>query len=97
VFFCRYGSFAWALNSLYFVAISAFNNLGHATWSTAFSWLRTTLGTIPFVLLGSHLGGAEGVIVGQAVGNVIFAVLAIVVCYRVLAKPPRLPAHAAKR
>ena len=40
VFFCRYGSFAWALNALFFVSIAVFNNLGYATYSTVIGWLR---------------------------------------------------------
>lgn len=49
VFFCRYGSFAWALNALFFVSIAVFNNLGYATYSTVIGWLRATIGTVPFV------------------------------------------------
>ena len=30
VFFCRYASFIWVLNSFFFVAVAVFNNLGHA-------------------------------------------------------------------
>ena len=49
VFFCRYASFIWVLNSFFFVAVAVFNNLGHAGYSTAISWLRATVGTLPLV------------------------------------------------
>jgi Na+-driven multidrug efflux pump len=88
VFFCRYGSFAWALNSLYFVAIAVFNNLGYATYSTAIGWLRATVGTVPFVWLGAHYGGPEGVVVGQTAGFALFSLIAWAVCRRVLRAPP---------
>ncbi|WP_312428768.1 MATE family efflux transporter [Achromobacter sp.] len=88
VFFCRVGSFAWALNSLFFVAISVFNNLGYATYSTAIGWLRATVGTMPFVWLGAHLGGPEGVMLGQMGGFAIFSLIAMWLCRRVLRAPP---------
>ncbi|WP_434642035.1 MATE family efflux transporter [Achromobacter piechaudii] len=94
IFFCRYGSFAWALNSLFFVAIAVFNNLGYAAYSTMIGWLRATLGTLPFVWLGAHYGGAEGVLLGQTLGFALFSVIAIAVCSRVLRSPPTTDATA---
>ncbi|CAB3925906.1 hypothetical protein LMG26858_05799 [Achromobacter anxifer] len=88
VFFCRFGSFAWAINSLYFVAIAVFNNLGYATYSTAIGWLRATLGTLPFVWLGAHYGGPEGVLAGQTAGFALFSLIAMLLCRRVLRAPP---------
>ena len=88
IFFCRYGSFAWAVNSLFFVSIAVFNNLGYATYSTVIGWLRSTLGTLPFVWLGAHYGGPEGVMLGQSLGFALFSVIAMVVCLRVLREPP---------
>ncbi|QKH37926.1 MATE family protein [Achromobacter pestifer] len=88
VFFCRYGSFAWALNSLYFVAIAVFNNLGYATYSTAIGWLRATVGTLPFVWLGAYYGGPEGVLAGQTAGFALFSLIAMLLCRRVMRAPP---------
>lgn len=88
IFFCRFGSFAWAVNSLFFVAIAVFNNLGYATYSTVIGWLRATLGTLPFVWLGAHYGGAEGVLLGQTLGFALFSVIAMSLCLRVLRDPP---------
>lgn len=94
IFFCRYASFAWALNSQFFVAIAVFNNLGYAAYSTMIGWLRATLGTLPFVWLGAHYGGAEGVMLGQGLAFALFSVIAIAVCSRVLRMPPTTDATA---
>lgn len=92
VFFCRWGSWSWAVTSAFFVAISAFNSLGQPGRSLALSWLRASVGTVPFVLLGSHWGGATGVVAGQSLGFALFAGLAWWWCQRLMAS---LPAHTA--
>ncbi|GLK92828.1 multidrug transporter MatE [Achromobacter xylosoxidans] len=97
IFFCRYGSFAWALNSLYFVAIAVFNNLGYATYSTVIGWLRATVGTLPFVWLGAHYGGPEGVLAGQTTGFALFSLIAMLLCRRVLRAPPASHAAVARQ
>lgn len=90
IFFCRVGSFAWAVNSLFFVSIAVFNNLGYATYSTVIGWLRSTVGTLPFVWLGAHYGGPEGVMLGQTLGFALFSVIAMIYCRRVLREPPAM-------
>lgn len=86
--FCRYASFMWALNSLFFVSVAVFNNLGHATYATAVGWLRATVGTLPFVWLGARYGGAEGVLLGQTLGFALSSLMALALCLRVLRRPP---------
>ena len=93
VFFCRYASFIWVLNSFFFVAVAVFNNLGHAGYSTAISWLRATVGTLPLVWL--RLGGPEGVVLGQSASFALFSLVALALCRRVLRRPPPRPAAAA--
>jgi hypothetical protein len=44
------------------------------------NWGRATLGTIPFVYVGSHFG-PEGVLIGQAAGSVVFGVVALVLAF----------------
>ena len=95
VFFCRYASFIWVLNSFFFVAVAVFNNLGHAGYSTAISWLRATVGTLPLVWLGARLGGPEGVVLGQSASFALFSLVALALCRRVLRRPPPRPAAAA--
>ncbi len=65
-----------------FVANAAFNNLGYPLYSTGFNWARATLGTIPFAYVGSHYGAA-GVLIGPAIGGVIFGSLAMFTAFRI--------------
>ena len=83
------------LNSFFFVAVAVFNNLGHAGYSTAISWLRATVGTLPLVWLGARLGGPEGVVLGQSASFALFSLVALALCRRVLRRPPPRPAAAA--
>lgn len=79
-------SLLWFFNGVIFVANAAFNNLGHPFYSTLTNWGRHTLGTIPFVMIGAALFGAPGVLIGQALGGVLFALLSIWMARRVLAE-----------
>lgn len=88
--FCCWISFSFFFNGLMFVANACFNNLGYAHYSTLLNFGKATLGTIPFVLIGSHYYGADGVIMGQALGSIVFGILALGWCrfvMRALAVP----------
>jgi Na+-driven multidrug efflux pump len=71
-------AFAWVVvplfffNGLLFIANASFNNLDRASWSTWTNWGRNTLGVLPLAMLGSQMAGAPGVLIGQAVGGVLF-------------------------
>lgn len=80
--FCTWLAVAFIFNGMQFVANSAFNNLGRPMYSTGFNIGRATLGTIPFVIIGAELAGAEGVLIGQAMGGMLFAIVAIVLAKR---------------
>ena len=67
-----------------FAANAVFNNLGHPRLSTAFNWGKATLGTIPFVTLGAMQFGARGVFLGLACGEVVFGLLSIYTCARII-------------
>ena len=84
--FCGPLALAFFFNGVIFVGNAAFNNLGHPFYSTWINWGRHTLGTIPFVLLGGLYYGAPGVLIGQAVGGVIFAAITLLLVKRVLSK-----------
>ncbi len=73
--FCGPLALASFFNGVIFVANASFNNLGHPVYSTWINWGRHTLGTWIFATLGSSLAGASGVLLGQAFGGVIFAVI----------------------
>ncbi len=79
-------SLAYFFNGVIFVGNAAFNNLNHPYYSTWINWGRHTVGTIPFVMLGAAWGGAPGVLIGQAAGGILFAMLTYVLAVRVLAK-----------
>lgn len=93
-FFCTVVAVTWLFNGALFVANAAFNNLGFATYSTVFNWGRAILGTIPFVLVGAHFGGAEGALLGQGLGGVVFGTAAMIVCFRVVADLKTTPDQA---
>ena len=64
-----------------FVAQAAFNNLGRPHWSTIANWGRATIGTVPFLHVGAMLAGATGMLVGSALGSVIFGFAAVAAAY----------------
>ncbi|MEM9524010.1 MAG: MATE family efflux transporter [Pseudomonadota bacterium] len=82
--FCGPLALAFFFNGVIFVSNAAFNNLGHPFHSTWINWGRHTLGTIPFVLIGASWAGAEGVLIGQALGGLVFGVMAWVFALRVM-------------
>jgi putative MATE family efflux protein len=65
-----------------FVANATFNNLGTPLLSTAFSWGRATLGTVPFAFWGAHYGPGA-ILAGQAAGAVVFGSLAVLTAFAV--------------
>ncbi|MDX2259749.1 MAG: MATE family efflux transporter [Hyphomicrobiaceae bacterium] len=82
--FCVWLSPLFLFLGALFVANAVFNTLGRAYLSTALNWGRATLGTAPFVLVGGHLAGADGVLVGNMVGGILFGVVAVALCYRLI-------------
>lgn len=84
--FCGPLALAAFFNGVIFVANASFNNLDHPIYSTAINWGRHTLGTWPFAIAGAALAGAPGVLVGQALGGVIFAGLAWLLARRVMSQ-----------
>ena len=77
-------SLMWFFNGLIFVSNAACNNMGHPFYSTLVNWGRHTVGTIPFVIVFSAWLGASGVLIGQAVGGVVFGVIAMIVALRLM-------------
>jgi putative MATE family efflux protein len=67
-----------------FVANATFNTLGRAQVSTVLNWGRATVGTIPFVDAGSRMAGAEGVLAGNMLGSIVFGLVAVWLCYRLM-------------
>lgn len=82
--FCGPLALAFFFNGAIFVAYAAFNTMGHPFRSTWINWGRHTLGTVPLVLAGGAFFGAAGVLIGQALGGVIFAGVAAVMVRRIM-------------
>ena len=82
--FCGPLALSFFFNGLIFVGNAAFNNLGHPFYSTWINWGRHTLGTIPLVIVFSAWFGAPGVLIGQAVGGVIFGLPTTMPASRIL-------------
>ena len=90
--FCGPLALLWFFNGMIFVGNAVCNNLGRPFWSTVVNWGRHTVGTIPLALwLGGHWG-AQGVLIGQALGGVVFGLAAAwlaLLAIRSPAVPPR--------
>ena len=84
--FCGPLALLFFFNGVIFVANSAFNNLGHPLHSTWTNWGRHTVGTIPLAVVGGQLLGAQGVLLGQAAGGVVFGLVAWWLALRVMPK-----------
>lgn len=91
--FCGPLALAWFFNGMIFVSNASFNNLGHPYYSTWTNWGRHTLGTVPFVILFAAWFGASGVLIGQALGGVLFGLWSGWLALRVIARkePPAAP------
>jgi putative MATE family efflux protein len=82
VFYCRYLAPLFVFLGWLFVANATFNTLGRPHYSTGLNWARATLGTVPFVVAGSYLAGAPGVLTGSMLGNLVFGLFAVWLAYR---------------
>ncbi|MDJ1015019.1 MAG: MATE family efflux transporter [Paracoccaceae bacterium] len=77
-------SLLWFFNGVIFCSNAAFNNLGRPFTSTMINWGRHTLGTIIPVWLFAAWLGAPGVLIGQAVGGIVFALIAVALVRQVM-------------
>lgn len=85
-FFCHVLVGCFVFNGMLFVANASFNNLGKPAWATVFNFARAFLGTIPCAYFGAQWFGAKGVLAGEAVGVVLFGVLALLAVRWLVAK-----------
>ncbi|TQV84363.1 MATE family efflux transporter [Aliikangiella coralliicola] len=84
--FCHYVSLSFLFTGITFVSNAVFNNLGKPFYSTLTNWMKATVGTIPFVYIFSVLYGVEGILIGQAIGNFVFGVVAIIFVHYFITK-----------
>ncbi len=87
--FCQAIAVSFVFSGGQFIANASFNNLGFASYSTLLNVGKSTLGTIPFVYFGALWYGPSGVLYGQALGTMIFGILAVIIAYRLIAKIER--------
>ena len=76
-FYCLWAAPTFIFTGALFVANAAFNNLGFASYSTAFNWGRATLGTLPFCWIGLWQGSANAVILWWSIGAALFGLPAL--------------------
>lgn len=84
--FCGPLCLLFFFNGVIFVANAACNNLGAPLTSTVINWGRHTIGTVPLALWLAGYWGAKGVLIGQALGGVVFGLLALWVGLRTIAR-----------
>lgn len=82
--FCSYLALTYAFAGATMIGNAAFNNLGYPHYSTLLNFGKATVGTVPFVYFGAAWLGAEGVLIGQACGHVLFGILSVVGSYLLL-------------
>ena len=84
--FCLWLTPSFIFNGASFASNAAFNNLGVAHYATLLNFGKATIGTIPFVYFGSLWYGAAGVMIGQALGAILFGILGSVVVFAHIAR-----------
>jgi len=81
-FFSTYITFSFFFQSLLFIAIAAFNNLGSPKTSAWLNFGRATVGTWPLIVIFGWLFDAEGIFIGQALGSIIFGCIGLILAKR---------------
>lgn len=90
--FCGPLALANIFNSWIFVGNATFNNLGRPLYATLVNWGRNTLGTWPLAVAGAWLWGSAGVLIGQAIGSMLFAALSVWLAWRLMDSYTQQPA-----
>jgi putative MATE family efflux protein len=93
--FCGPLALLWFFNGLIFVSNAACNNLGRPFWSTTVNWGRHTIGTIPLMIWLGSIWGAQGVLIGQALGGVMFGLIACWLALRAIGQATPRPPYVA--
>jgi putative MATE family efflux protein len=84
--FCSGLSLIFIFNGITFLTNALFNNLGVAHYATIINILKATVGTIPFVIIGANVAGAEGVLWGLLVGSVFIAAIGLILALKLVNK-----------
>lgn len=84
VMFCTWLAILAIFRGFLFVANASFNNLGKAKYSTVMNFGKATIGTVPFVYFGAKYYGAFGILLFEAIGAIVFGIIASFVAFRVV-------------
>ena len=84
--FCGPIALSYIFVGIIFVTNASFNNLNHPYYSTWINWGRNTLGTIIPIWICAHFWGAPGILIGQALGSLIFAIIAQALVSRIMSQ-----------
>lgn len=82
--FCQHIAITFISTGIIFIAMAFLNNLGYAKYATLLNIGKMTLGTIPFVTLGAIYYKAPGILYGQALGNIVFAFVALFMTHHIM-------------
>ena len=93
--FCYISGPGWLGIGALFVANAVFNNLGFPLRATIANWGRATLGTIPAALLGAHVWGPRGALIGVLAAGALFGLGATISAFRSLRSVREQAAQAA--
>ncbi|KJZ16286.1 multidrug transporter MATE [Marinomonas sp. S3726] len=85
-FFATYISYSFFFQSLLFIGIATFNNLGSPKTSAWLNFGRATLGTWPLIVFFGWFFDAKGIFIGQALGSIIFGCIAFTLARRYIAE-----------
>lgn len=86
ILFCIWVAILTTFRGFLFVANASFNNLGKAKYSTLMNFGKATIGTIPFVYYGAKFHGAFGIMLFEAIGAIVFGLIASILAFRVVNK-----------
>lgn len=73
-------------NGLISISSGALNSLGHPTYVMGFSWVKNTVGLLPFLVVGAYLYGLWGVAFGLLLHTAVFAYVSVYLAKRVYLK-----------
>jgi len=82
--FCQHIAITFIFTGFTFIAMAFLNNLGYAKYATLLNLAKVTLGTIPFVTIGAVLYVAPGILYGQALGSVVFGMMALLLTQHII-------------
>lgn len=85
-FYSTFIAISFVFVSIIFIVNTMFNNIGKPLYATHINLLRNIVFLVPFVYVGGSLGGVNGILIGQALGVSLVAVIAFILMRSTLAK-----------